>query len=58
MIPQKNLSRGSLSNWCDADTDTDANPDVDAYVAGYYYVWILWLDIIIMSTGVDIISYT
>ena len=25
MPPNKNLSRGSLSNWCDADADTDAD---------------------------------
>ena len=26
MPPKKNLSRGSLSNWCDADADTDRPP--------------------------------
>ena len=26
--PQKNLSRGSLSNWCDADEDEDADTDI------------------------------
>ena len=25
MPPKKNLSRGSLSNWCDADADEDAD---------------------------------
>ena len=25
MPPKKNLSRGSLSNWCDADADTEAD---------------------------------
>ena len=25
MHPKKNLSRGSLSNWCDADEDADAD---------------------------------
>ena len=29
MPPQKNLSRGSLSNWCDADVDADADGDAD-----------------------------
>ena len=27
--PKKNLSRGCLSNWCDADTDADAEEDTD-----------------------------
>ena len=27
---QKNLSRGSLSNWCDVDADADTNDDADA----------------------------
>ena len=26
--PKKNLSRGSLSNWCDADADQDADADI------------------------------
>ena len=30
MPPKKNLSRGSLSNWCDVDADADANADADA----------------------------
>ena len=30
MPPKKNLSRGCLSNWCDADADADADADVDA----------------------------
>ena len=25
MLPPKNLSKGSLSNWCDADVDEDAD---------------------------------
>ena len=29
MPPKKNLSRGSLSNWCDADADADADTDAD-----------------------------
>ena len=27
MPPKKNLSRGCLSNWCDADADADADAD-------------------------------
>ena len=27
MPPKQNLSRGSLSNWCDADEDADADAD-------------------------------
>ena len=27
MPPKKNLSRGCLSNWCDADADVDADAD-------------------------------
>ena len=30
MPPKKNLSRGSLSNWYDADADADANANADA----------------------------
>ena len=30
MPPKKNLSRGSLSNWCDVDADADADADTDA----------------------------
>ena len=30
MPPKKNLSRGSLSNWCHVDTDADADADDDA----------------------------
>ena len=29
MPPQKNLSWGSLSNWCDANKDEDADEDID-----------------------------
>ena len=29
MPPKKNLSRGSLSNWCDVDADADADADAD-----------------------------
>ena len=29
MPPKKNLSRGSLSNWCDADADMEAVADAD-----------------------------
>ena len=28
MPPKKNLSRGSLSNWCDVDADADADADI------------------------------
>ena len=28
MPPKKNLSRGCLSNWCDADADADADADI------------------------------
>ena len=27
-LPKKNLRRGSLSNWCDADADEDADADI------------------------------
>ena len=30
MPPKKNLSRGCLSNWCDADADEDADADADS----------------------------
>ena len=30
MPPKKNLRRGCLSNWCDADADADADADGDA----------------------------
>ena len=30
MPPKKNLSRGCLSNWCDADADEDADADAHA----------------------------
>ena len=28
MPPQKNLSRGSLSNWCDVDADADISKTI------------------------------
>ena len=28
MPPEKNLNRGSLSNWCDADVDTDSSKTI------------------------------
>ena len=28
MPPKKNLSRGSLSNWCDADADADSSKTI------------------------------
>ena len=28
MHPKKNLSRGSLSNWCDADADADISKTI------------------------------
>ena len=30
MPPKKNLSRGCLGNWCDADVDADVDADADA----------------------------
>ena len=30
MSPQNNLSRGSLSNFCDADADADVDEDADS----------------------------
>ena len=30
MPPKKNLSRGCLGNWCDADANVDADVDADA----------------------------
>ena len=30
MPPKKNLRRGCLSNWCDADADEDADADADS----------------------------
>ena len=30
MPPKKNLSRGCLSNWCDADADEDADADANS----------------------------
>ena len=33
MPPKKNLSRGSLSNWCDVDADADADANDDADIS-------------------------
>ena len=36
MPPQKNLSRGSLSDWCDADKDEEVDEDADADISQQY----------------------
>ena len=33
MPHKKKLSRGSLSNWCDADADSDADADADTDIS-------------------------
>ena len=38
--PKKNLSRGALSNWCDADADADAYTNISKICRPPPYVWV------------------